>query len=171
VGAIVVIPVKLIRRSIFLSDPSVTWDSSLSHTHVLVSSRIMNSDSLFEKHPGSKIFFGFPKDMDASCDALRKSQRFARHASFMIEMLDKSLNLLGPDAELLADIMAELGQKHVAMGITDPSYYTAMGESLLLMMQEQIGEEFTPEVEHSWTEVYGELAGAMTREIGNSATK
>lgn len=122
---------------------------------------------LFEKCPSSKAMFGFPIDMDPNCDTLKKSKRFAVHAVFMIEMLDRSLGLLGPDAELLTEIMAELGKKHAMMGIEDASYYTSMGEALFLTMSELTGKHFTPEVEESWTFVYGQLADAMTSEIGS----
>ena len=105
--------------------------------------------------------------MDVSCENLKKSRRFTTHAVFMIEMLDRSLGLLGPDAELLAEIMVELGKKHVVMGITDASYYTVMGESLFLALRELIGKGFTQEVEDSWTIVYGELSDAMTRELAS----
>ena len=113
--------------------------------------------------------FGFPIDMDSSVENLKKSRRFAAHAVFMIDMLDRSLNLLGPDAELLEEIMADLGKRHVAMGIDDVSYYTAMGESLNLTLEETIGEDFTPKQQRSWKIVYGELSGAMTRDLDNPA--
>jgi hypothetical protein len=57
---------------------------------------------LFEKYPPAKALFGFPIDMDPQSDALRKSRRFLKHATYLVEMLGTALGLLGPDAELLA---------------------------------------------------------------------
>jgi hemoglobin-like flavoprotein len=112
-----------------------------------------------------KALFGFPMDMDPSCDSLRKSRRFVAHAKYMISMLDKALNLLGPDAELLAEIMADLGKKHAQFGVDDEAYYTIMGESLFLALNQLVGDYFTPDVEESWTIVYGELTRAMISEM------
>lgn len=122
---------------------------------------------LFEKRPKAKTLFGFPLTMDPSCQSLQKSRRFVIHAKYMISMLDKALNLLGPDAELLAEIMSDLGQKHVSFGIEDESYYSIMGDSLFQALSEILGKHFTPEIEQSWTIVYGELSQAMIKEIGN----
>ena len=105
--------------------------------------------------------------MDTGCKQLRKSRRFVAHAKYMIEMLDKALNLLGPDAELLAEIMSDLGKKHVQLGIEDESYYSIMGDSLFLALSEILGSRFTPKVEASWVIVYGELSRAMSQELGN----
>ena len=71
--------------------------------------------SLFEECPKAKLLFGFPLDMDPSCDTLRKSRRFTTHAKYMIEMLDRSIGLLGPDAELLAEILIERKWQHTVM--------------------------------------------------------
>ena len=82
-------------------------------------------------------------------------------------MLDRSLNMLGPDAELLGEIMSDLGKKHSQLGIDDPAMYRIMGDSLFLALAEILGKNFTPEVEDAWSVVYGELSGAMIAEIGN----
>ena len=124
--------------------------------------------SLFTKCPKIKTLFGFPLDLDPGYQTLHKSRRFMTHARYMISMLDKALNLLGPDAELLEEIMSDLGKKHVQFGIEDESYYEYMGESLFRALGELLGDEFTPEVKQSWTVVYGELTRAMIKEIGNA---
>lgn len=90
------------------------------------------------------------------------------HAQYMISMLDKALNLLGPDAELLAEIMSELGKKHVEFGVEDESYYTIMGEGLFRALEELLGYDFTPAMEESWTIVYGELTRGMMSEMDSN---
>ena len=85
-------------------------------------------------------------------------------------MLDKALNLLGPDAELLTEIMAELGRKHAEFGVDDEAYYSTMGDSLLLALVELLGKSFTPEAEEAWIIVYGELTRGMIREMPKKAS-
>lgn len=64
---------------------------------------------LFEIQPSTKVLFGFPIDVDPHSPELLASKRFLMHASYLIEMLDTALNMLGPDIELLSEIMLELG--------------------------------------------------------------
>ena len=64
--------------------------------------------------PEAKAIFGFDKNMDAK--ELARSARFTKHAKYFIQMIDKALGMLGPDIELLTEIMLELGQKHVGYG-------------------------------------------------------
>ena len=86
----------------------------------------------------------------------------------MIEMMDKALSLLGPDAELLAEVMGELGKKHVHLGVLDETYYPVMGEALFHSLCELLGEEkFNPKVREAWERVYGALSGAMVDELYN----
>jgi hypothetical protein len=47
---------------------------------------------------------------------LSRSARFTKHAKYFIQMIDKALGMLGPDIELLTEILLDLGQKHVGYG-------------------------------------------------------
>ena len=62
---------------------------------------------LFVKCPPAKVLFGFPLDLDPKSDRMKSSRRFQQHAKYMIEMLDRALNMLGPDAELLDEILTD----------------------------------------------------------------
>ena len=94
---------------------------------------------------------------------MAKSKRFTKHAAYFIQMIDKALGMLGPDIELLTEILLELGQKHVNYGVK-PEYFPSMGRALIFAIQEQLGEdEFTSEIKDSWVEVYGALSYDMIR--------
>ncbi|CAB9528303.1 Involved in oxygen transport in the brain. Hexacoordinate globin [Seminavis robusta] len=115
---------------------------------------------LFQKCPETKVLFGFPLDMDPGSEKMQQSKPFVRHASNMISMLDRALNMLGPDAELLAEILGGLGKKHARMGVHE-THFPYFGESLLEMLHEVLGNSFTPEIEHSWRNVYKALSGGI----------
>lgn len=66
---------------------------------------------LFELEPEAKVIFGFDKDVGAL--ELAKHDRFNKHATYFIQMIDKALGMLGPDIELLTEILMDLGLKHV----------------------------------------------------------
>ena len=74
--------------------------------HELTAGTILFS-KLFEKCPPTKVLFGFPIDMDPGSEEMLKSKRFQQHAAYMINMLDRALNMLGPDAELLEEILSD----------------------------------------------------------------
>ena len=72
---------------------------------------------LFLKAPQTKVLFGFPIDIDATSEEVSKSRRFVMHAAYLIQMIDTALQMLGPDIELLTEIMLELGTKHIRYGV------------------------------------------------------
>jgi Globin len=115
---------------------------------------------LFNECKESKVLFGFPIDIDPNADELLKSRRFIMHASYLIQMIDTALNMLGPDIELLTEIMTELGQKHVKYGVK-PEYFPKMGIALLGTLEELLGEAWTEPVKEAWIETYAALSNDM----------
>jgi hemoglobin-like flavoprotein len=57
------------------------------------------------------------------------------HASFLIEMIEKTVELMEEDNTTLTKSMMELGQKHVAFGVT-PSYFPLMTDALIKMLKD-----------------------------------
>jgi hemoglobin-like flavoprotein len=124
----------------------------------------------FTACPGAKVLFGFPEDMDPGSESMTQSKRFIMHASNMIDMLDRALNMLGPDAELLAEILTDLGKKHARMGVRE-SYFPFMGEALIATLRDVLGASgFTPEIEESWNVVYAGLSTAMVKAMNSEAS-
>eukprot|EP00529_Nitzschia_sp_RCC80_P022249 CAMPEP_0113507866 /NCGR_PEP_ID=MMETSP0014_2-20120614/36697_1 /TAXON_ID=2857 /ORGANISM="Nitzschia sp." /LENGTH=480 /DNA_ID=CAMNT_0000403511 /DNA_START=389 /DNA_END=1827 /DNA_ORIENTATION=- /assembly_acc=CAM_ASM_000159 len=93
--------------------------------------------NLFAAEPQIKVLFGFPIDVDPKCDELLRSRRFAMHASFLMEMIEKTVSLMEEDNKTLTKSMMELGQKHVAFGVT-PSYFPLMTDALIKMLKDML---------------------------------
>lgn len=106
------------------------------------------------------IIFGFNRN--DSMDELAKSPKFHRHAKYFIRMIDKALGMLGPDIELLTDILLDLGAKHVEYGVK-PEYYPSMGRALIHTIDVSLGDKFTDSVKDAWVEVYGAMSYDMIR--------
>jgi hemoglobin-like flavoprotein len=116
---------------------------------------------LFELEPAAKVIFGF--NIDAEIEDLAKNVRFSKHATYFIQMIDKALGMLGPDIELLTEILMDLGMKHVKYGVK-PEYFPSMGRSLVFTVEAMLGEdEFSRDVKDAWVEVYGALSYDMIR--------
>jgi hypothetical protein len=63
--------------------------------------------------PEVKVLFGFPADIDPHCEELVKSKRFAFHATFLMEMMERTVEMLGDENDKLTEALTELGKKHV----------------------------------------------------------
>ena len=105
--------------------------------------------------------FGFDVEADVSTE-LAKSPRFTKHARYFIQMIDKALGMLGPDIELLTEILLDLGAKHVGYGVK-PEYFPSMGRALIHAVKETLGDKFSDETKDAWVEVYGALSYDMIR--------
>jgi hemoglobin-like flavoprotein len=118
---------------------------------------------LFTKCPQAKVVFGFPLDADPTSTELTQSKRFKMHSSYFIQMIDTALGMLGPDIELLTEIMLELGQKHVRYGVK-PEMFPIMGEVLIVTLQQVLPKHKMNDVHvAAWKEVYHELSADMIR--------
>lgn len=83
------------------------------------------------------------------------------HAAYMIQMLDSALDLLGPDIELLTEILMDLGAKHQRYGV-HPDMFGVMGDSLFQILETFLGDrEFDAATRAAWKEVYAELSHEM----------
>ena len=105
--------------------------------------------------------------MDPKCDKIQKSRRFAQHSRYLIQMLDRSLSLLGPDVETLSTILHELGRKHVHYGVKE-DFFPPMGTALIQVLKELLN--INDEVEASWVEVYTALSGQMIKAMNEERT-
>jgi hemoglobin-like flavoprotein len=136
----------------------VGWCSG-SNSDVLHRLRLQ---SLFEACPQVKVLFGFPVDVDPRSDELLKSKRFALHASFLMEMMEKTVQMLGDDNETLTKNLTDLGQKHVSFGVT-PQYFPYMTDALIVMLKEMLGSGFTDDDKQAFENVMAVLIADMVR--------
>ena len=77
-------------------------------------------------------------------------------------MIDRAMQLLGPDIELLTEIMLDLGSKHRQFGVK-PDHFPPMGQALIGVMQEMLGSQFTDDTKGAYLEVYQALSYDMIR--------
>jgi hemoglobin-like flavoprotein len=117
---------------------------------------------LFDLEPEAKAIFGFKGGPEALSDEIVKSRRFTTHAKYFIQMIDKALGMLGPDIELLTEILLDLGQKHVNYGVK-PEYFPSMGRALIHSVQSVLKDNFSEDIKDAWVEVYGALSYDMIR--------
>lgn len=121
-----------------------------------------HSSSLFRELPESKPLFGLNIDMPE--DEIARSKRVLVHASFIIEMVEKALTMLGKNDEELGVFLQELGKKHVAYKVK-PEHLPYMSDAIIFMLNDILGnrDSFTPEDEEAWRKVLAALVANMTQ--------
>jgi len=127
-----------------------------SHDFMLFFISIMPFSRLFQLDPSSKAVFHFKGEINYG------GPRLIQHAKTFIKTIDRAVGLLGPDIELLTEILLELGKKHGQYGVR-PSHYVSAGQSLMNIMEDVLGDRFQPHHKNAWLEVYQGLSYDMIR--------
>jgi hemoglobin-like flavoprotein len=121
----------------------------------------VSSHRLFEAEPKAAAVFSFGHVTKLN-EEFFQNKVVVRHASHYMNMLDRAVGLLGPDIELLTEILVELGQTHAKFGV-DASFYPPMGQALIATLKDHLGNNLTDEAKEAWLEVYGAMSYDMIR--------
>ena len=118
---------------------------------------------MFEYEPETKKVFGFAVDFNPTADELKDAGHL-HIAVNILQRFDASLNLMGPDHDILEDILMELGKRHVGYRVK-AHYFPFMGKAIVFALKETLGDKFTSEDEAAWNEVYQEISGTIMKSI------
>ncbi|CAB9509104.1 Involved in oxygen transport in the brain. Hexacoordinate globin [Seminavis robusta] len=119
---------------------------------------------LFERSPPLKLLFGFPIDVDPTSPSVQKSPRFTTHARFLTSMLDRTVNVLGPDIDLLAEILSASAKKHIRFGL-EVEHFAYMSDVFIESLSELLGDRFTSMRRDSWQTVLDEIRTEMVKSM------
>jgi hypothetical protein len=104
--------------------------------------------------------FTFGSEFEGNAEELYKSEIFKAHARGVVQMLDATVNMLGPDLEPSTKTLISLGARHVEYGVL-PAHYGIVGEALLYTLETALGDNWTPLVKKGWVGVYTFVSSAM----------
>lgn len=104
------------------------------------------------------LFYARLFDLDPKLESLFKGDitEQGRKLMQMLSVAVKSLDRL----EQIMPAVEALGARHVGYGVRDKDYDT-VGRAFIWTLRKGLGDDFTPQVESAWVEVYSALAGAM----------
>jgi hemoglobin-like flavoprotein len=104
------------------------------------------------------LFYARLFDLDPKLESLFKGDitEQGRKLMQMIGVAVKSLDRL----EQILPAVEALGARHIGYGVREKDYDT-VGRALVWTLRKGLGDDFTPQVESAWVEVYSTLAGAM----------
>lgn len=106
----------------------------------------------------AELFYGKLFSLDPSIQKLFRDdmREQGRNLTAMISVAVGSLSR--PERIMLA--VQQLGRRHAAYGV-EPRHYELVGVALLWMLEQVLGEAFTPELRQAWSDVYTLLANTM----------
>ena len=88
------------------------------------------------------------------------SNKFKKHAAGVIRMLNKAIEMLGPDMDPLLKILKGLGKRHAGYGVKK-EHYPVIGQALIETLDDAMGDDFTDEVKSTWVEVWTIISATM----------
>jgi len=114
----------------------------------------------FEEEPGAKTVFGFNKnDFDGDANSVYDSRMFLDIGKNFIEIVDQAVDMLGPDLQVVAEVLTDLGKKYHNEYDMRPEYYSVLARALIDELEEILGtDKFNTRTKSCWVQVYGALA-------------
>ena len=82
------------------------------------------------------------------------------HAVAFIQMLDTVIEMLGPNIDLVTEMLGDLGAKHKKYGV-HPKLFDRMGTCLLTVLEELLGHQFDDATREAWQETYAKMSQDM----------
>jgi hemoglobin-like flavoprotein len=104
------------------------------------------------------LFYGRLFDLDPSLEPLFKGDMVEQGRKLM-QMLGMAVISLDRLEQVLPAVRA-LGVRHARYGVRERDYVT-VGRALIWALRKGLGEDFTPQAEAAWVDVYTTLAGEM----------
>ena len=78
------------------------------------------------------------------------------HSKRILSIMDNAISLIGPDHELLTDLLRSTGKRHAQAGVK-VQYIPFMGKAVIRALSEFMGDEWSDKLENSWEVVMDEL--------------
>jgi hemoglobin-like flavoprotein len=111
------------------------------------------------QNEAARLFYDKLFALDPSAQALFKSGDLREQGRKLTAMITTAVNGLNR-LDTIVPAVRELGRRHAGYGVTDAHYHT-VGTALIWTLEQGLGDDFTPEVQAAWVDVYTLLADTM----------
>nr|XP_034963994.1 neuroglobin isoform X1 [Zootoca vivipara] len=115
---------------------------------------------LFDLDPGLLSLFQYNCRKFSTPQECLSSPEFLEHIRKVMLVIDAAVTHL-ENLHCLEEYLANLGKKHQAVGVKVESF-SAVGESLLYMLEKCHGPAFNVNVREAWTKLYSVVVKAMS---------
>jgi len=125
-------------------------------------------NSLFKMDPMIKPIFGFNVEQVINGSHGLHRMAILIHGQNIIQMLNTMFSVLGPDMDLLQEVLADIGDKHCKLGLS-PDHFMLLCRALLEVLSKAMGDDWTAELKTAWFQVIRflsfEISKAMQKRI------
>jgi hemoglobin-like flavoprotein len=118
---------------------------------------------LFELEPETKTIFGFPVKGKIKATGMQRIGLLI-HGKRIVNMIEGTYALLGPDIDLLEEFLSDLGRRHVSYGVK-PRYFQYLGQAFREVLKDILGDLWTDEIDRAWEAVFREITAEMTKSM------
>ena len=120
------------------------------------------------QHVAALIFYKRLFELDPSLRPLFKND-IEEQSKKLMDMLAAALSMAeAPDQ--LTSVLEQMGARHATYGV-ETSHYATVGQALLDMLAETLGDEFTPLARQEWTALYVFISNAMLAGVEKAAAE
>lgn len=105
------------------------------------------------------LFYGRLFELDPTLRSLFHATDLREQGRKLTHMISVAVNGL-TRLDSLVPAVRNLGLRHAGYGVRD-AHYETVASALLWTLEQGLGDAFTPQVRHAWTDVYGLLATTM----------
>ena len=111
-------------------------------------------DRLFELDPDARALF-------AKTDMTVQRKKFLDMLGEIVKVID--------DTDQLVPSVVGLARRHVTYGV-EPAQYATVGQALVWMLEEGLGDGFSDDVRRAWADAYRFVAALMHRTAAGAAS-
>jgi len=120
--------------------------------------------------PTVKRIFGFDVEQVIQPQGLHQMAVLI-HGNNIIQMLNTMLSVLGPDTEMLQDVLLDIGERQSKLGLS-PSYFRLLCRAVLEVLREAMDTDWTAELKEAWFQVIRflslEILKAMQKQMSET---
>jgi hemoglobin-like flavoprotein len=111
------------------------------------------------QNEAARLFYDRLFALDPSANALFRSGDMREQGRKLTAMITIAVNGL-KHLDTIVPAIRELGRRHAGYRVTD-AHYDTVGAALIWTLELGLGDDFTPEVQAAWVDVYTLLADTM----------
>jgi len=112
---------------------------------------ILDPHSLFKMDPTIKPIFGFNVEQVINGHGLHR-MAILIHGQNIIHFLNTMFCVLGPDTDLLQEVLVDISEKHCRLGLS-PDHFRLLCRALLEVLSKAMGDDWTADLKTAWFQV------------------
>jgi hemoglobin-like flavoprotein len=117
----------------------------------------------------AELFYNRLFELDPSVQPLFANTDMAVQRKKFMDMLGEIVKVVD-NTDAVVPTVVSLARRHAWYGVESP-HYESVGQALIWMLEEGLGDEFSDDVRRAWADAYRFVAALMQRTTGGTAAQ